>query len=233
MADPGVPTARPGPATLTLLALFGISFAVQLTLSYRGLELAQHLALTYELDVSLAWRWLTYPLVEAPGNLLGRLIGLIFAYLMLAQHEARHGGAATVGLGLAGIVGAAVVCLPVGFLGFATPLVGLSPLLWAPLGRLLVDAGEQPVSIFGFQLPNARAATGVLLLLPAASALYNHDPTPLLEALGAGAAGFLFGMGAMRRALRPTSRRKGAPRRHGLSVIRGGKGDDERPKYLN
>jgi hypothetical protein len=36
----------------------------------------------------------------------------------------------------------------------------------------------------------------------------------------------------MRRALGPGARRK-PPRRHGLSVIRGGKGDDERPKYLN
>jgi membrane associated rhomboid family serine protease len=226
--------ARPGPATLALLLLFGLSFVVQLVLSSQGIELAGLLALTYDLDLSLAWRWLTYPLVEGPGQILNRLLGLLFAYVMLGQHELRHGPRSTLGIALAGIVGAAAVCLPVGLAGFATPLVGLSGLLWAPIGRLLVDAGEQPVQIFSLQLPNARVATGVLLLLPAASALYWHDPTPLLEALGAGAAGFLFGMAAMRARLGPSARKKKPSRGHGLRVIRGGRDDDdERPKYLN
>jgi membrane associated rhomboid family serine protease len=220
--------------TLALLALFAASFVAQSLLAASGLDLVRLLALTYDLAPGLAWRWLTYPLVEAPGNLLGRLIGLVMAYLMLSQHERRHGARSTLALVLAGIAGAALLCLPVGLLGFASPLVGLSPLLWAPIGRLLVDAGEQPVSLFGYQLPNARVATAVLLLLPAASALYAHDPTPILEALGAGAAGVLVGLRAIRAAFAPRRPDRKPLRRHGLQVIRGGKSDDdERPKYLN
>jgi membrane associated rhomboid family serine protease len=117
--------------TLALLALFAASFVAQSLLAASGLDLVRLLALTYDLAPGLAWRWLTYPLVEAPGNLLGRLIGLVMAYLMLSQHERRHGARSTLALVLAGIAGAALLCLPVGLLGFASPLVGLSPLLRA------------------------------------------------------------------------------------------------------
>jgi hypothetical protein len=211
-----------------------VSFVAQLILAQTGIELASLLALTYDLDLTLLYRIVTYPLVEVPGNVLGRALGLIFAYLMLAQHEARNGAKATIAIAVAGTLGAALLCLPVGLVGFATPLVGLSPLLWAPIGRMLVDVGEQPVQIFSFQLPNARAAAAVLLLLPAGSALFNHDITPVLEAVGAGVAGFLLGMRGLRTSLTARSK-KARPRKHPFQVIRGGRDDDddERPKWLN
>lgn len=224
---------RPGPYTLALLIVLAGSYVLQLVLESAGTPLVYHLGLFYELDPSLAWRVLTYPLVD--GSVLNRLLGLLFSYWMLAPHEQRWGGPATLLLALAGTLGASLLCLPVGLLGFASPLVGLSGLLWAPIGRLLVDAADQPVQVFSLRLPNARAAIALLLLLPAASALYNHDVTPLLEALGAGAAGYFVGLTAMRRALR-TPRRPPpkAARKHPFQVIRGGRDDDdERPKYLN
>lgn len=236
MAHRGVRTVRPGPATIALLSLFVVSYVAQMiAASVLNVSLPSLLALTYELDVSLAWRWLTYPLVEAPGDLFGRFLGLAFGYLMLSQHEAQHGGKSTLLISLAGVIFAALFCLPFGFLGFATPLVGMSPVIWAPLGMLLAVAQDRPISIFAWVLPNAKVAAGLLLLLPAASSLFNRDPTPLLEAVGAAAGGFFVATAPWRGLLRRRAAKKPA-RKHGFQVIQGGgerSDDDERPKWLN
>lgn len=229
-------TVRPGPATIALLALFTVSYVAQMiAASVLEFSLPSLLALTYELDVSLSWRWLTYPLVEAPGNLLGRLMGLVFGYLMLSQHEAQHGAKSTLMVSLAGVIGAALLCSPFGFLGLGSPLVGMSPVIWAPLGMLLAIAQDRPIAIFAWVLPNAKVAAGLLLLLPAASALFYHDPTPLLEAIGAAAGGFLVAIAPWQRWTRRTPEKKPA-RKHGFQVIQGGgarSDDHERPKWLN
>lgn len=222
--------------TIALLVLFGASYAAQLIVeNTSGISLLGLLALTYDWDVSLAWRWLTYPLVEvSPVN---RLLGMVFGYMVLAQHEATHGARSTLLVTLAGIVGAAVFCLPFGLLGQAMPLVGMSAVIWAPLGVLLVTLGDRPVAVFTWVLPNAKVAAGVLLLLPAASSLYDRDPMPLLEAIGAAAGGFLVFAAPWRGKRSSPSPKKKPLRKHGFKVIQGGgqrgDDDDERPKWLN
>jgi membrane associated rhomboid family serine protease len=237
VTDSWVPRARPGPATLVLLSLFGVSYLAQwiaeATLRFSLYDL---FALTYALDVSLVWRWITFPLVEVPGNLLSRVLGMVFAYLMLSQHEARYGAASTMLVTLAGIVGAAIACLPFGFAGMGGPLAGMGPVIWAPLGVLLATAGDQPVMIFRWMLPNAKVAAGLLLLLPAASTLWSHDPTPLLEAIGGAGGGLLFAMAPGWRRDARAKKKKPPVRRHGFQVIQGGgerSDDDDRPKWLN
>ncbi len=235
MAHRSVRTVRPGPATIALLSLFAVSYVAQMiAASALHVSLPSLLALTYELDVSLLWRWLTYPLVEVPGNLLGRVLGLAFGYLMLSQHEAQHGARSTLLISFAGVLCAALFCLPFGFLGLGSPLVGMTPVIWAPLGMLLAIAHDRPVAIFTWVLPNAKVAAGLLLLLPAATSLFDHDPTPLLESVGAAAGGFLVANAPWRAwfAKKPA---KKTPKKHGFQVIQGGGGrsDDERPKWLN
>lgn len=222
--------------TIALLVFFGASYAAQLIVeNTSGVSLLGLLALTYDWDVSLAWRWLTYPLVEvSPVN---RLLGMVFGYLVLSQHEAAHGAKSTLVVTLAGIVGAAVFCLPFGLFGQAMPLVGMSVVIWAPLGVLLAALGDRPVAVFTWVLPNAKVAAGVLLLLPAASSLWQRDPVPLLEALGGAAGGFLVFTAPWRGMRRPPSPKKKPLRKHGFTVIQGGgqgsDDDDERPKWLN
>lgn len=231
--------ARPGPATIVLLVLFGVSFVAQMIADEMGVSLLARLGLFYELDLSLAYRWLTYPLVDAGP--LARLLGMIFAYLMLSQHEATYGAKSTVAVSFAGVLGAAALCFPFGFFGLGSPLVGLSPLVWAPMGVLLASMGDRPVMLFAWVLPNARVAAGILLLLPTATALFDHDPTPLLEALGGAGGGLLLTLLPTRSA-GPKKPAKKPERKHGFRVIQGGgqrsesrpgDDDDDPPKWLN
>lgn len=236
MTDSRVPSARPGPATLALLSLFGVSYLAQwIAESTLHFSLYDLFAMTYQLDVSLVWRWITYPLVEIPGGLLSRALGILFGYFMLSQHEARYGAVSTLLVTLAGITFAMLACLPFGITGYGSALSGMGPVIWAPLGVLLATAGDQPVMLFRWMLPNAKVAAGLLLLLPAASTLWSHDPTPLLEAIGAAGGGVLFAMApAWRRSRRP--KKKPPVRRNGFQVIQGGgqgSDDDDRPKWLN
>lgn len=244
MTDSRVPSTRPGPATLALLSLFGVSYLVQwIAESTLHFSLYDLFAMTYALDVSLAWRWITYPLVEMPGSLLTRVLGILFGYLMLSQHEARYGAASTLLVALSGIVAAALACAPFGFLGMSSPLAGLGPMTWAPLGFLLATAGDQPVMILrraNWVLPNAKVAAGLFLLLPAGITLWSHDATPLVETIGAALGGYAFSRWPGWRATSRAQKKKVPVRRHGFQVIQGGgqgtgerSDDDDRPKWLN
>src|SRR5262245_66167006 len=119
-----------------MLVVLTLSFIAQTVVEGAlGWPVTLTLMLRPELDVGLAWQWLTYVLVEPPGSgaAFSRALSLLFLYWMLAPHEARFGARSALVLAGSGVVAAAVLVLAVGLLAptLVIGAIGASPVAWA------------------------------------------------------------------------------------------------------
>jgi hypothetical protein len=178
------------------------------------------------------WRLLTYVLVDG-GHPTMFLLGLLFIWWALSPFEIAYGPARVLQLCLCSILGASVPAELVGFaLPGSPPLYGSSSLWFGGFAATSWLYAEQSVSLFGMLQMKGKQMLWLLLAMSALSFLFDKDHTQLVASLGAIGAAVAF-TNWMRRPRAPRAPRKPSARASGFKVIKGGGGDDDRPKWLN
>lgn len=178
------------------------------------------------------WQLATYVLVQGRDP-LWFLLGLLFLWWALSPFEISFGPKRTLQLCAVCILAASLPVWLMGLVVASPPLFGSSPLWFGGIaGKAWVD-GHRPASLFGILPMTMRQLLWLLVGISLLMFLADKNHTFLVARFGAmgGAIAFVNWMRRPRKAPR-IKRKRTMPK--GFSVIEGGgKGDDDRPKWLN
>jgi hypothetical protein len=188
-------------------------------------------------SIELLWQPVTYVLVWEPRAVLGFLIALVFLWFIMAPFESRFGSRRTLQLGGVTLLAASI---PATVAGLAFPqgaaLSGFGPVLIGTIAAVAWSMrGQGQLSLFGV-IP-MRPVHLIYLVLGVSVLIFlaSGNVLELVADLGAvgGGMGFIEWLSKPPRSRRPkrpsTKRRKDAP----FSVIEGGGGGSDRPRWLN
>jgi len=217
-----------------MIALFGC-YVAQLVLE-GWLDIPVSTILALQPGGPGLWQLLTYVLVEGQGP-FWFLLGLLFLWWVVAPFELAFGPRRTLQLCIAVALAASV---PAYLLGVVVPgsppLFGTGPVWFGAIGATAWLYRDRQMSFFGMFPMSSMQLLGLLVGFSTLQFLFSHNHTHFIANLGALAGGIAF-IRWLKRA--PTGSRSAGKKRKargsgsGLRVIKGGRDDDDPPKWLN
>lgn len=178
------------------------------------------------------WQLVTYVLVE-PEHPIWFLIGLVFIWWALAPFEIGYGPKRTWQLCAVSVLAASLPAYLVGLVVPSPPLFGSFSLWFGGISATTWINRDRQMALFGMLTMSGKQLLWLFVGLSVLMFLFSKNHTQLIASLGAMGGGIAF-VNWMRRPRGASRIRKRRTMPKGFSVIEGGgKGDDDRPKWLN
>lgn len=185
---------KPPRVTGLFMIVFAVTYVLQTILDgVAGLSLTRHLLILPGSGLQLAWTWFTYAWFEvpAPGTAINRALSILMMYWFLSPFEARYGRRPTTILILLGVVAGGLGPTVLALLNM-DGAAGMEGVDWVTL--LAFVAWTKNAETRFLLLPPMRASTviGIFFVILVLNSMWSHSVSPVLSALGAGAAGYYY-----------------------------------------